>query len=450
MKRILALLLVATLAGCVGGEDIVSKSGTESLMPGAYKIFTYENPVWAVQNGSATVLLLDENQDRIGSLFLDNTTSVSIGVPLSRDQTVITAIVEGGEVFVSNVQGAVSAPVQFASIPLVIQETTIPQTPDFILPPLGLDESPVSLTMNVTLPFAPTMIRPMVSGTFTNLELRITTERGLIFDGQETRDGGLGPGNVRQYPLDGQFFPAAISGTVMDIEISADNFDGALILEAIGYSVGQDASTIGNQLSREKDADISFKFGQLQAPSRVDLHEDSKFLFLESNGPAAVLVYGAEGQAGRQEFNGTLQIPVSEPFYGLVPIFGEVSVGTDVVPIDFEMRALATETTRFSNDLQANGRYETAQRNITVPGIPYAVYPDREFGEPLLTCYEEGYLAISGDSPRGAVTYAFSSSGFGWADYGVSLWAGNNATLSIGQPRSACDTLYLDVYTFTF
>lgn len=443
MKRLLAILLVATLAGCLDDGEVGSREAT-MLKPGAHWLLVDGNPNWSLENGTATIVFLGENQTRIGSLFLENQTALKVDFG---GRNWVAAIIQSQHpVTATNILASYLAMPQFAAVPLLIEETPLGQItePLFAVPPL--QANPVQLRMNHSLNFAATELRLVATGTFTDLQVTIETERGVLFKSEQQEDVAVLLGPTSSVPVAGRFHQSAIGGNLLDIDIQAQHFEGTLILEAIG--VGPSAIQSQAPIAYVEADEVAFKFGVLQAPSRIDLHPDASTLYLQSDAPAMATVFDPAGARATYEFNGTIAIPAHTTYYGLVPGYGSVRVGSDRVPQDFEMRLLQTSVLSVSNQIDNPSRFEVEDETIVLPGYPYLVQPDRSNQAVLTNCNPEGFLELNG--PNGTGTLAYHSDSLGFGSQGFSNWVGQEVTVTKGQPRNPCHSLILDIHTFSF
>ncbi|MGB1698209.1 MAG: hypothetical protein ACPHK8_07400 [Thermoplasmatota archaeon] len=443
MKRILAVLLVATLAGCLDGGD-AAQSETRTLAPGAHWLLVDGNPEWSLENGTATILFLGENQTRLGSLFLENQTSVEVDFA---GQQWVAALIQGTvPVKATNIINAFPATPQYEAIPLLVEESPLGQITEPLVGTPPLQNMPAFLRANHTLGFAATQIRVIASGSFTDLTVTVETERGILFHGEESGSINFLVGPTPLMPVYGETHHSAIGGNTLDITVEADHFEGTLLLEALG--IGPASMQAAAPMEFIDAEQVAFKYGTLQAPSRVDLHPEAEHLYLSSDRPSKAMVFDPSGKRTTYSFNGTIAIPAAASHYGLVPIHGAIVVGSDQVPQDFEMRLLRTAVTSVSNEIDNPDRFEVAVEQIQLPGHPFLVYPDLEFQAFPSNCNEEAFLELSG--PNGTGTLAFLSESLGYAADGLEHWFGQEVTVTKGQARNACHSLILDIHTFTF
>lgn len=440
MKWIVALFVLGALSGCID-DDPVLATNSEVLSNGAYKIFAANPPTWSMDNGTATVLLMDLQHTRIGSLFLDNETVVS---PEMDGNTEFLAIIESNfAVTLDSIQQAIRLPMQYHVETLAVEDDQLNQITEPLIGYVPLQNNPVSGAFNTTLPFAPLLARTSILGVFTDAEVEVQTPRGIFYQAKDEGSAPIGPEFGNDHVLRGDVFSSAIDGRTIDIQYSAGHLDGVLAIEFIGFGP---AANVGNL--QPIDADIAFKFGQLQFPSRVDLHQDAEFLYLQSESHANTLVYDPTGNFTLYQYNGTLAIPAEFESYVLVPYGGSVSVGSDVIPRDFELRKLPTEITRFVPQNDGQERFHVEERTITVPGTPYTVLPHWQFNDrsPLGGCDAGGYIHLT--SLDGNQTYAAFSETFGADGNGIFLWETNEAQLVSGTPRNSCENRGFEIHSF--
>ncbi|MFA5944200.1 MAG: hypothetical protein WC876_07015 [Candidatus Thermoplasmatota archaeon] len=408
----LALLLLALpLAGCLGdgstpGSATALSFGPDELQEGAFYAFHHDGGELAfamAENGSAEVELYSADDRRVGR--------IGFGADQGSGSFVLEGI-DGGDVVVQilSVNGTLDLrsagrPVEsFALLgPHVERHVLVQQPRAGITAPigLGLADNPIDETVEIELLRAPAALNLVFSGSFSNLDVRVTSSTGTVL---ETEDGGSG-----SVPL--QNFGGVIAAETrmqnvrdgrLTAHITADGFEGVLLLEAYSFSRAAAPSVPVEAV----DGVARFTYGALpDQPVAFQVRDGAQSLYLwqeaadleacagegtidtgastaEDCPSAVVALFDGNDQrfaTVQVPAKGTLRIPVSEPGdYVAVLLYGQATLGADRVPTDFELHPLEVVTaTAPERAPSSDGQYEQVREPMQAVGVPFSLRPER-------------------------------------------------------------------------
>jgi hypothetical protein len=435
----LAALAASLMAGCTvdPAETADGAMAPEELAVGGFYAFRHTGGSLSFGldgPGSAEVVLYGGDDARVGRVALDDARSAGRFVLERVDAGDLVLHVQGldGNLTVRSEGREVEA---FSSLPTHVERHVLLQRPRGPLAPVGLegvnplDREPADETVEVQLLRAPSHLRLLLQGSYADLDVRVVGAGGPVLVA-EAPSGGFGPPVVAlgldEIPSEG--YGENVRDGLLTAKVAAGDFEGVLLLEAESFSRARPPAAAVEALEGEP----RFTFGVLPdqpVSFQVRAGAERIYLFQERDGgsPAEPACEAAEapGLDGdcppgavvalfgpHDERVAIVEVPadgvvavrsVGAGEWVAVLLSGEASLGTDLVPADFELHPLEVEVA-FTPESHASGRggeYASADGPANVAGVPFRAAigetSDPFGGLPLLASCGPASLALRQD-----------------------------------------------------
>lgn len=399
----LAALMCGTLAGCLGGGGpaqapmgTATDVATADLGPGFY-LFHHAGGALTLRLASgeaATLTLYDGDDHRVGRVDF-----VRDGFA---DRVQLEAAPAGDYVvWVDLVNGTLAIDSDGRAVPTVtalgwhverhiLAEAPLADDPLRGLIPLTPRGDPIHRSTSSTFLRPPTALRLLAAGEAENLVVRVAGDRGLMLATTGAYYTTRAPDRVGLEPVEAAFEPSRAAAAFV-AEVDASAFSGVLLLEAYSYSRlvrSQVAATV-------LETAPPFVYGELpDTPVAAQVPRDATHVTFwappcsadcadsfADDVAAQVSVFGPDDTAVgvyRLLPNQTLAVPVARGGDYVFIARGGVVLGADAVPADFSLRVLEVgETMLLTSGIGAWDDYEQEALGQDLPGVPFAVMPDR-------------------------------------------------------------------------
>lgn len=426
MKRLVALVILAGLSGCLTDNELPERN---LLSPNTFSWVEFGETTWSgpqvyLYDADFRLLrALDANQTydfASGAAYVHTPTGSSVHI---LGPVTITEFGHNTEEFVLAQQSALLSPL----------------TEPFI-GPSGLLALPYQDQFTLNFTSLPTELEVGAMGHMGDLRVKITSPAGTLYEGA-LNEGGIGFGGARLQRLQGAYNLSALDGLQVTVDVSAESMDGSVVLFA---------KTVTPQELPPETAEIGtfalgFQYGQVGPdPMQISVHPDSEWVYFVAAGNATAAVYGPDGLVTAISWAGSARIPAVHDEYAVVASEGIVMVGSDLPPLDFQMRMLPTETFRAeSTDAQGpDYNIETVPFDIT--GTPYKVDVRTEPSGFAPYCTVGGSVQLLGNQ---TLPYAVPFMGTGnLQPFGVE----SVQSVRIAGVSNPCDNVVIEVSTFEF
>lgn len=485
---LLALLLASAFAGCVADGPVapLGDLGAQALEAGGFFAFRHDGGPLSFGldgPGSAEVVLYGGDDARIGRVALDDASSAG--------RFLLDRVAAGDLVLhVRGLDGNLSVrsggeDVQaFAALPTHVERHVLLQRPRGPLAPVGLegvnplDRSPADETVEVELLRAPAHLRLLLQGSYEDLDVRVVGDGGPVLVAEHPSDGVGSPPvvtlDLQEIPSEG--YGENVRDGLLTAKVVAADFEGVLLLEAESFSRARPPAGDVQATADEP----RFTFGVLpDQPVSFQVRSGAErvFLFQERDGEAddaAPANEACEAEFGApdecppgaivalfgpdDERVAIVQVPADRtvaisvaPFgageWVAVLLHGAASLGTDLVPADFELHPLEVRAA-FSPSAPASdsgGEYARSEEGAAVSGIPFRAAigqgSDPFGGLPLLASCGPASLSLLQDGETIAA-WGYSS---GESDVPELLMDGGELTVAYDDFGPGCPQAILAI-----
>jgi len=415
LRLLAAAVIVPLLAGCAGpaagpsapAPGAVTAAGLEA---GGYYAFVHAGGELALAmrgNGSADLVLYGADGARVSHVGLDAGQAsgrfVLDGLP--PQELVVEAKAVNGTLDIRSRGHAVDT---FTPLPTHVERHVLLEARQDAVGLVGLPGTlpPAHASLDVALLRAPAELRLLGRGSFDDVQVEVTGKGGPVL--QARLSGGIVAPAFASFfaEMPADFLPENVRDGALNATVTAQGFQGVLVLEAESFSLARPAGGA----AAPAQGPAPFSFGKLpDKPVGFSVRSGTRHLYLwHEAGPGEASAARACGQAGNVSArkpcaegpaahvalfgpddrrvatvdvpaNGTVVIPVgavaSVGTWVAVVLDGEADLGADRAPGDLELHPLAVTHVRAPAAAAggSDGSYGAAEEPVAPAGTPFAM-----------------------------------------------------------------------------
>lgn len=397
------LAIAAALAGCAGVGHLPAASHPvlPDIVPAAAlagSFYQFHHPGGTLElgvsaQGHAEIELFDPHDLRLGRLLLGGLAGhvgpVAVNDLVPGDY-VLHVVALNGTLQLSVLgqsgsrSGETSEPV-LRPLASHLERRILRQEPGGAVPVVGglppINQTPHVVPLNVTLLRAPTALRLLATGPYSDLSVQLRGASGLVVDyngGQRQGLNTFGGGVVEQLPA--QLHPEAAADGHLVGSISFTQLQGAIVLEATSYSRLLPRAPATAAVLETSPA--GFSYGSLpEQPVRFQLGAQNHRVLVANNltEPAWASLFTVGGDhLGTIEVPGHSQValPLTPGPYIVALLSGNLTLGADSAPGDFDLHPLTvTRTLQPATPAGRNGEYGQSREAADKGGVVFDIRP---------------------------------------------------------------------------